>query len=192
MTDFGKRWGIGDMLKADYDPVIACIQALAAAHKTQHQNGGTDEINATGLTGVPVAPLLVDGVAGRVLRSDFIYVSDGSNPDTIYASLAAQWNSSPINDTDNVIKNGTTGVWHVDLSGQIITILNTGLTGNAVGVIAVTLWLNTTGTTYFPYITKSDQGIAISVYDVNFIVPDLTVVADAGYLAFTVTYLTDA
>ena len=73
MTDFGRRGGVGDMLKATYDPnldgVIAVAQteadmtqavydptinalvALAAAHKTQHQNGGTDEISATGLVG---------------------------------------------------------------------------------------------------------------------------------------------
>jgi len=40
-----------DMTKAVYDPVLAALQALAAAHKTQHQNGGDDEIACTGLVG---------------------------------------------------------------------------------------------------------------------------------------------
>ena len=73
MTDFGRRLGLGDMskatydpnddgvialaqtqadmIKAVYDPIVAALQALAAAHKTQHQTGGTDEIDCTGLVG---------------------------------------------------------------------------------------------------------------------------------------------
>ncbi len=73
MTDFGRRVGQGDMLKATYDPnddgviavaqteadmtkavydaIIAAINALLAAHKTQHQTGGTDEVDATALVG---------------------------------------------------------------------------------------------------------------------------------------------
>ena len=74
MTDFGRRSGVGDMLKAVYDPnedgviaaaqteadmtkavydpAFAAIQILLNNHKTQHQSGGTDEINVTGLTGL--------------------------------------------------------------------------------------------------------------------------------------------
>ena len=74
MTDFGRRvLGLGDMLKsvydpdldevialaqteadmtkAVYDPTLAALAALLAAHKTQHHNGGTDEIDCTGLAG---------------------------------------------------------------------------------------------------------------------------------------------
>lgn len=79
MTDFGRRAGQGDMLKsvydpnedgvialaqteadmtkAAYDPVINALIALAAAHKTQHQSGGSDEIDVTGLTGLPDADM---------------------------------------------------------------------------------------------------------------------------------------
>ena len=73
MTDFGRRAGVGDMLKsvydpdldgviavaqtkadmekADYDPALAAIAALQADHDTQHEDGGTDEIDLTGLSG---------------------------------------------------------------------------------------------------------------------------------------------
>jgi len=44
MTDFGRRTGQGDMLKATYDPIIAAMQALAATHATQHRSAGTDTI----------------------------------------------------------------------------------------------------------------------------------------------------
>lgn len=73
MTDFGRRSGGGDMLKTVYDPnndgVIATAQTEAdmtkavydptddgvvdsvPAHKTSHQDAGSDEVAATGLVG---------------------------------------------------------------------------------------------------------------------------------------------
>lgn len=73
MTDFGRRSGVGDMLKSVYDPdldgVIATAQTQADMtkavydtdddgkvdaideHASSHQDGGSDEIDATGLTG---------------------------------------------------------------------------------------------------------------------------------------------
>lgn len=51
MTDFGRRVGTGDMTKAVYDPIIDALLALAAAHKTQHQDAGSDQITVAGLLG---------------------------------------------------------------------------------------------------------------------------------------------
>lgn len=80
MTDFGRRTGQGDMLKSVYDPnddgviaiaqteanmvgstwapVIANIAAIANFHKERHQDGGSDEIDVTGLVGIPDADML--------------------------------------------------------------------------------------------------------------------------------------
>lgn len=49
MTDMGRR--PGDMFKADYDPDEDGLITAAEAHKTSHQSGGNDELNATGLVG---------------------------------------------------------------------------------------------------------------------------------------------
>lgn len=54
MTDFGRRSGSGDMLKSVYDTNedgVVDAAAATAAHKTSHQNGGTDEISVVGLSG---------------------------------------------------------------------------------------------------------------------------------------------
>lgn len=52
MTDFGKRFG--DMFKSTYDTddsgVVDEVETYPA-HKTDHQDGGADEIDASGLVG---------------------------------------------------------------------------------------------------------------------------------------------
>jgi hypothetical protein len=54
MTDFGKRTGEGDMLKSVYDTDDSGVvddSEATAAHKANHQNGGSDEISVAGLAG---------------------------------------------------------------------------------------------------------------------------------------------
>lgn len=51
MTDFGRRAGLGDMTKAVYDADEDGVVDAAPAHKTSHEDGGSDEIDLTGLVG---------------------------------------------------------------------------------------------------------------------------------------------
>jgi len=51
VTDFGRRAGLGDMLRSVYDTDASGVVDTAPAHKTTHHDGGTDEINVEGLGG---------------------------------------------------------------------------------------------------------------------------------------------
>jgi len=116
MTDMGRRPGGGDMLKsvydcdddgiiavgqtqadmvkATYDPVIAAIQALAADHKTQHENGGSDEIDLTGLSGA----------------GGFVYRGDSTEHDFITASFTRDGTWRDI-DLSSVVPEGAAWVY---------------------------------------------------------------------------------
>ena len=181
-----------DMTKAVYDPVVAAIQALAAAHKTQHQNGGTDEINATGLTGVPVAPLLGDGVAGRVLRHSYFYIRDGTNADTIQCRLVSWWNGDAISWTDNIAKGATTGNFTLSSDGKILTIENSGLSGTVIDAWGI-LARNETGTAVCLHVnpTGSDIQLYTSTIDTG-VRQDLTALVAPDDLLIFIHYITDA
>lgn len=51
MTDFGRKTGLGDMLKSVYDTDNSGVVDAVPVHKTSHQDAGSDEINASGLAG---------------------------------------------------------------------------------------------------------------------------------------------
>lgn len=51
MTDFGRRTGIGDMLRTIYDPDHDGVVDAIPSHKTSHQDAGSDEIDCAGLAG---------------------------------------------------------------------------------------------------------------------------------------------
>ena len=214
MTDFGRRSAGGDMLKAlydpnedgviavaqteadmtkaVYDPVVAAIQALAAAHKTQHQNGGTDEISATGLTGVPVAPLLVDGVAGRVLRFAYFYIRNGTNINTIQCRLVSWWNGDNIDWTDNIAKSATTGHFTLASTGKLLTIENAGLSGAIVHTWGI-LVRNETGTAVKIAVCPAAADIQMyaSLSDTG-VQQDLTALVETDDLLIYLGYITDA
>ena len=214
MTEMGRRSGGGDMLKsvydpnldgvialaqtqadmtkAVYDPVVAAIQALAAAHKTQHQNGGTDEINATGLTGIPVAPLLGDGTPGRVLRFSSLSIQNGTDPDTLKCTLSSRWNGDVIPTQDNVALDATTGHFKVNAPGRYLTILNTGLTGNMLFTVAH-FRTNATNTIFLATTIFQADGIlcrAMHPSDGTYMV--LTDLVNVGDIVFDILYVTDA
>jgi len=152
MTEMGRRSGIGDMLtsvydpnedgviavaqteadmeKADYDSVINALVSLAAAHKTQHQSGGTDELDVTGLTGAGGLGLMVDGVAGRVLRLIYFYISDGTNVGTIKCQGYNVWNGDLIAEVDNIGKGATVGVFTLEADGTKLVIDASAFSGN--------------------------------------------------------------
>ena len=180
-----------DMVKATYDPVIAAIQALAAAHKTQHQNGGTDEINATGLTGVPVAPLLADGVAGRVFRELMITIDNGSNDQTLKCSTINRFNHTPISTVDNIAKGATTGGFTLDAQGQTLLIEAAVLEGNVVFAVPSVL-INYNTARALPYVFALSNDIQVKIAsDVGGTIKDITAFVDAGRIVIAIPYITN-
>ena len=49
MTDFGRRSGVGDMLKSVYDANDDGVVDEVPAHKISHQDAGSDEVSLAGL-----------------------------------------------------------------------------------------------------------------------------------------------
>ncbi|MBA7647193.1 hypothetical protein ES703_54963 [subsurface metagenome] len=181
-----------DMTKAVYDPALADISALLAAHKTQHQNGGTDEINATGLTGVPVAPLLVDGVAGRRLRKFLFRIDDGTNADTIKCNAVNYFNSTTITPVDNIGKGATVSGFTLDADGKELRVEAAILEGNCLYAHCA-LYRNYNGTIINPGVISNvnDIKIIISSEEAGTIL-DMTTWVQTGKIDLTITYITDA
>ncbi|MFX0121491.1 MAG: hypothetical protein ACFFBQ_17535 [Promethearchaeota archaeon] len=214
MTDFGRRIGGGDMRKsvydpnndgvialaqteadmtsAVYDPVITAIQALLNAHHTRHENGGADEIDATGLTGIPVAPLLTDGTAGRKIRFAELLIDDGTNADTLKCTLFAKWNGDNIAVTDNIAKGATTGNYTLTADGKGLTIEATGITGNCVAAHAELMRgkCNVDVTSYCYAVTND---IYISLLEMlTGSIQDICALVDTGAPRLSILYVTDA
>lgn len=188
MTDFGRREGGGDMKKSTYDPnndgvialaqteadmttavyggIIAALQALAAAHKTQHEDGGSDEIDATGLAGIPVGALLGDTTEGRKLGYIRIYIEDGTNANTIKVQGWNSWNGAAIAQADNLGKGGSSGMWSLAAGGNILTISGDAFDGNM--LVPVAILNKCTGTEWVQmYAEASGGGVALYCYDVT-------------------------
>ena len=236
MTDFGRRTGTGDMLKAVYDPnedgviavaqteadmkrsvydanldgviavaqteadmtkavydtVINALIALAADHNAQHEDGGTDEIDATGLTGVPVAPLLVDGVAGRVLRQIYFYVTDGTNVLTIKCKAFGIWNGDVMAEVDNIAKGDTSGVFSLSADGQKLTIDASAFSGN---IKLATISIARTSAQVRPSILTEKSGNNMKLHFYNHATSaglDITADIGTGEIRSLITYVTDA
>lgn len=102
------------------------------AHKSSHQSGGADAINVTGLVGTTPGAILGDGTSGRVLRSLFIIIGDGTTADTLKCRAGNIWNGHTVAETDNIAKNATTGVWTLSSGGHQLWIETAGLGVNTI------------------------------------------------------------
>jgi len=215
VTDFGRRvLGLGDMLKsvydpdldevialaqteadmtkAVYDPTLAALAALLAAHKTQHQGGGTDQISVTGLAGTTPRAILGDGTAGRVFRGVVVKFQDGTNSDTIKITVVSRWNGDAIAEQDNIAKNATTGHFKLSSDGKVLVLLNTGLTGSVLYVIS-NLISNATTNEFLSNASKVDDGIQMLFQGLSDGAnKDITGFINAGDFYTHLLYITDA
>lgn len=218
MTDFGRRVGVGDMLAADYDPVITALVALSAAHKTQHQIGGadalslagltpglhklthklggTDPIDCTGLPGTGGAGLLWDGTPGRVLRFSTLYLKDGTEAAKLKCQLINQGNGDAIAETDNIAKGTTEGSFTWSADGTKLTIECAGLSGNVRACAGIAtknaLALETRSHINCLAVVEAND-INVKLYEQgtgNLL--DIGVLIDYGDVWCTIIYVTDA
>lgn len=192
MTDFGRRAGVGDMLKSVYDQNADNVVDSVPAHKTTHQSGQADAINVTGLTGTTPKALLGDATPGRVERSMEIYIMDGSNADTINVSTLDSWNGDTIAMQDNLGHGGDETNYALDGFGFTLTIKAAGLTGNAVAVLCSSITGSTCGTVYKMIATALANNIVILLsHATDGTQVDLAAAVDLGLLSLNITYLTD-
>jgi len=163
------------------------------AHKTSHQNGGTDEIDCTGLTGVPVAPLLVDGTAGRILRVAYLTIDDGTNASTLKCTLSNRWNGDTIAETDNIAKDATTGNFSLSSTGKELKILASGITGNAVAAWSMFL-ANASSTEFIQQVNVvgNDLRVLFRYFSGGTDQYDITALVDTGAIYVELVYITSA
>jgi hypothetical protein len=134
-----------------------------------------------------------DATAGRVLRSIYILVENGTTASCLKCSTISKWNGDDNGVVDNVAKNATTGIWALNAGGTILTLLNTGLSGNAVGVLACHLNYNASGTFFTIYATVSGLGITMAVYNATTgAALDMTTLVDTGVFQIDLLYVTSA
>lgn len=214
MTDFGRKAGLGDMLKSVYDPnadgVIAVAQTEADMKKSvydtdddgkvdaldehagSHEDAGSDEIEVTGLVGATPLAMLADATPGRVFRASALLIKNGTSAATLKCTLVNLFNGDVISETDNIAKDATTGNFNLSADGSILTILATGLSGNVLHALGF-LGLNASATTILLTITASANNIRTVHMAINTeAYLDLTTLVDTGNVYSYITYITDA
>ena len=214
MTEMGRRVGTGDMLKsvydsnedgviavaqteadmtkAAYDTVINALISLAAAHKTQHQSGGADALDVTGLTGTTPYALLGGSFVGRVLRQIYLYVSDGTAVGTIKVKANSLFNGDGITEVDNLEKSETDGPWTLEADGQKLVIDASAFSGN-IQMCMINIARTTAQEPPLIYAEKYGNHIRLHFYDFNTATgQDITADIGTGEIRAVVTYVTDA
>lgn len=146
MTDIGRRSGVGDMKKSVYDTNDDGKVDAVEAHATAHEDGGSDEIDATGLTGIPAGALVGDATEGRKLRRIRLYLADGTNANTINVTGYDLWNGTAIAPQDNLAKAGSETNFALDVTGTSLTVKAAAFAGNAIDLVACVVARNSTGT----------------------------------------------
>jgi hypothetical protein len=133
-----------------------------------------------------------DGTAGRVFRSVNITVDDGTTAAHIKCTTGQIWNGDVHAQSDEFAANETSpdGFWSLDDSGSVLRLLDAGLTGNAIGVLAATLKTNLTGITLMISLSLSGGIFAQIRNATTGAYLDITTLVDTGSFSFIVFYVT--
>jgi hypothetical protein len=134
-----------------------------------------------------------DTTAGRVLRSLRLTIDNGTVASTLKCTIQSIWNGDAAGPVDNVAKGADTSVFRLDAPGSTLSILNTGITGDAVAVLATNIYQNLSTTALNIQSEKTAAGIQFALLNAATGVPaDITVLVDTGKIYLDVTYLTTA
>jgi hypothetical protein len=124
-------------------------------------------------------------------------INNGTNASTLVAtvtgSAGGQFNGDDISATDNIAKDATTGNFSLNSTGTILTIVNAGLTGDCLAVLAAVVALNASGADLTVAGTKTASGLQLSLHNATtggYL--DITTLVDTGQILIYITYLTDA
>lgn len=133
-----------------------------------------------------------DGTCGRVLRSSYVILADGTDANTVKITMGDWWNGDDIAETDNVVKGATTGSFTLNAAGNTLNIENTGLSGT---VLAAWGHIAYNQSTTCLSISIDPQGGTIRIIpriNPGGTAQDITSLVDDGSINIYVTYVTDA
>jgi len=161
------------------------------AHKTSHQDGGSDEIDVTGLVGTTPRAILGDATAGRVIRKAWLTVSDGSVANSIAVEMVARWNGDTLAKVDNVTKGYDGTFVGLSATGKDLYIKNAAVSGNFISVLSCVITINATGTGATACYNKTSTAARLSLRDGRSgAKKDLTISVDVGLVELSMVYLT--
>jgi hypothetical protein len=147
------------------------------------------------MNGVLPNQIIGDGTAGRVLRCSLFAISNGSAANTIKVEILPYFNGD-VQAVSGDIGKGTGAVngFSLNAGGTILTIDNTAVTGDWVGVLMGNLSVNTTGTAVFIRAYGTTTAYILAYDHVTGAALDFTALVDGGtgYLQALILYLTSA
>jgi len=161
---------------------------------TVTQNTSLDEAVAMSSKAPKTDVIIGDGIASRILRMSNLYITNGTNADTIKCQLINVWNGDAIVSTDNIGKGATTGDFNLSADGKSLKILNSGISGVSVAVLATTMYLDSSNMTWI-YVSGEVSGgdILIGIFNDHVLGQiDLTTLAGTTFWQIFITYLTSA
>lgn len=143
--------------------------------------------------GGPIDTLRTDGTAGRVLRVLRLLISNGTTGVGLKCTTTSQWNGDANSEVDNIAKNATTGVYNLDSGGIVLTLLNSGISGDCVAIIGVQIVSNASTVVLTTQIVKDATGILIILRKASDnVAQDITTLVDTGDIYLDITYVTSA
>jgi len=140
--------------------------------------------------------LKTDGTAGRVYRACYICIKDGTNANTINCEVFSRFNGDIIAETDNIVKDATTGHFTLDSTGHFLYIESTGLTGNTLHAMGCLIYADIGIATPICQVKRDESsgGLRINLTDpITGDIYDFTSLVDneTGYIYIDFFYLTD-
>ena len=133
-----------------------------------------------------------DGTAGRVLRQIKLRIADGTTSATLKCTTENLWNGDANGPTDNVPKGGEVGVFNLSADGTVLIVLNAGISGTPVAVLAVAIYENASGTALFVSLYLANGHMYFRARNTSGVSLDLTTLVNTGQIQTNVTYITDA
>lgn len=144
--------------------------------------------------GIINPPLNADATAGRVLRVISVRVYDGTTGTSLKVYTTSEFNGDAISEEDDLAKGGSTTSFELDSNGYVLKIKASALTGNCVGVVSESIYINATGTALLVGSEEDSGAINIVTRLTNAdTCQDLTGLVDVGEpLCFKIAYITSA
>ena len=125
---------------------------------------------------------VVEGEPGQraIFRGFRLSIADGTNANTLKASMDFNWNSTDEVTTDNVAKGATTGNYTLSADGLDLTIDSGALDGTVDEVFMASMDANNSGTYYTFNSFQLGGEIVVRLLTVSGVMTDITAVVDAG------------
>lgn len=171
------------------------LAALTTGESTQLETINSVTITNTQwgyLGALATHPIGGDGTAGRELRQSHLYITNGTEDDTLKCKLEDRWNGDVITEVDNIAKNTTTDGWTLSSDGKVLTIEASGLTGNALAMQSV-IDSNASGTALDQscYIAANDLVVRLR-HNSTGATQDMAALVNTGAILMNILYITDA